>query len=152
MEDSIKSIKNFYQIQDSKALQEIHDDIKHNSYIDNEEINPLVLIHPKYRTVTWILIINMFLVGMNGLAFTAALKYITEPNNYTSNEYLAAALMVESLKFLLTAHLSRKLKDGKKNRKLALQSYASKMTFLNLLLLSVALIPLFLIKEEAGAG
>ena len=35
------------------------------------------LFHPKYRAVTWILIINTFLIGMNGsFTYRAGLKIV----------------------------------------------------------------------------
>jgi hypothetical protein len=134
------------------VLQEIHDDIKRNSYIDNEEIKPSVLIHPKYRTVTWILIINMFIVGMNGnFAYTAAYKFAQENSTYlVAYGTFGFAGLLELLKLGGVGRASTMLKNGRKNRKRALQTYACSMTFLNLLLLSVALMPLFSIKEAKG--
>jgi hypothetical protein len=64
-----------------------------------------VFFHPKYRSVTWILIFNIFLFGMNGsFSYKAVLKLLVnliKDNNQNDNfEIVILAGVLELIKYI----------------------------------------------------
>lgn len=138
-----------YEIKEPKEAQEILNNLVLNCYIEKQKMKPwTVLTHPKYKTVTMILIINIFLIGMNGnfssiAAYKVILKSITINKNTDTLNILIFAAILEIIKIIGMIKASKMLRNGVKNRKLALQYYASRITFFNILILPFLFYPFF---------
>lgn len=128
----LKSIESIYYKNYSDEPQEIHEYLLQNCYIeDNKEdenngkkdqkkkISSLtVLFHSKYKTVTWILIINIVLVGMNGyFTYRAALKATGNYIKENGGVVVFAAVILEFIKLLGISAYSY-VGNGQKNRKI----------------------------------
>ena len=67
MKEALESIKALYLIKSQDEAKEILDYLILNSYIERKSMNAVtVFFNKKYKKVSMILILNMFLIGMSG--------------------------------------------------------------------------------------
>lgn len=78
MKEALESIKALYLTKSQDEAKEILDYLILNSYIERKSMNAVtVFFNKKYKKVSMILILNMFLIGMSGnFNITIALKFL----------------------------------------------------------------------------
>ena len=94
------------------------------------------LFHPKYRAVTWILIINIFLVGMNGnftykTGVKLVIKYFNSDNTQDIGGIIKLAATLESIKFIGIFIFAKHLAVGTTNRNLVFLKYSKTILVYN---------------------